>query len=718
MYRILLFLLSCFAFLQAGQPLPRLVRIYPLGGQAGTSVPVEMLGDLLANATGVEFDCDALVWSETKQASHGKLSGTIKIDPQAALGPHLFRVKTLDGYSTSLMFNVGQFSSVTEIEPNDQIQSAQNLPQLPVELQGRLDGAPDMDFFSIGVQAGERWVFDLKSIEQGSAVEARMILLEADGRQVRFNDDRGDYDENPLIEYTFQKAGKYYVKVDQYRGPRGFNFGKNCAYILRISKLPVLRSAAPLGLEKGKPTRLAISGGSLQSAKSVYLTKVRQAEYAHMTYPYTMPMDFLPDSSVRDSDERLTGKIIDSSTRTLQAEFSVPRQTRAGLWKIWVQGEHGIAEGVSVEISDHAEYGETSANRFDHKSGSYSINGRLSRPGEIDAYRIQAAAGHPLHFWTLATQLGVPYIDTVLRLRDASGKKLAESDDVVAGQGTLIGNPDSSLYFTPQKDELLSIEVFDRLKRGGSCFEYRLNVKSERPSFQLFTTPENFAVAQGGVGEIKVHLVRETGFEGEVSVWIEGLPDEISPLKAKFRADQLFEPNADGADMVIPEITFKVSVPVGVRQGIYPLRVFGCATAEESRQDRHLVEGHTAMMLGPLLDVWNFVRRPMPTIAMSVLEPFDAKLLTETKTLRLEQGKTAELMLKLENVAGDRPIELFDLPRGVTSKSLGRKNDQETIVFAAATDVEPGNFPISATALSGNRRATVPLVLTVHRPPQ
>ena len=142
-------------------------------------------------------------------------------------------------------------------------------------------------------------------------------------------------------------------------------------------------------------------------------------------------------------------------------------------------------------------------------------------------------AGQPLHFWTLATQLGVPYIDTVLRLRDASGRKLAESDDVVAGQGTLIGNPDSSLYFTPQKDELLSVEVFDRLKRGGGGFEYRLNLKSEGPSFQLFTTPENFAVAQGGVGEIKVHLVREAGFEGEVSVWIEGLPAEIGQLKGE-----------------------------------------------------------------------------------------------------------------------------------------------------------------------------------------
>ena len=112
MYRYLLLLLWCCEATQASQPLPKLVRIYPLGGQAGTSVRVEILGDLLSNATGVDFDCKGLVWAETTNASHGKLSGVIKIAANAPLGPHLLRAKTLDGYSTSLLFNVGQFLSI------------------------------------------------------------------------------------------------------------------------------------------------------------------------------------------------------------------------------------------------------------------------------------------------------------------------------------------------------------------------------------------------------------------------------------------------------------------------------------------------------------------------------------------------------------------------------------------------------------------------------
>jgi len=50
--------------------------------------------------------------------------------------------------------------------------------------------------------------------------------------------------------------------------------------------------------------------------------------------------------------------------------------------------------------------------------------------------------------------------------------------------------------------------------------------------------------------------------------------------------------------------------------------------------------------MGPLLDAWNFVRRPLPEIAMTVVQPFSAELLTETRTLGLDRGKSATLQLK------------------------------------------------------------------------
>ena len=197
-------------------------------------------------------------------------------------------------------------------------------------------------------------------------------------------------------------------------------------------------------------------------------------------------------------------------------------------------------------------------------------------------------------------------------------------------------------------------------------------------------------------------------------MWLEGLPAETGQLKGKFRADQLFEPNADGADMIIPEITFKIQAPASLTPQTYPIRVLGCATAEESRPDRRIVEGHTAMMRGPLLDIWNFTRRPLASIGMTLLPPFDAKLVPESRNLRVEQGKSVQQTLKLENVPEAAVTDLFDLPRGVTARSLGRKGDRETIVFEAATDADPGTFAISAAALVVNRRVSAPITLTIE----
>jgi len=250
-YRLLAALISCGSLtFAADRALPTIARVYPMGGQAGTEVTVEILGSLLSNTTTVEFDCPELQWKQTLEASAGRIQGVIAIAPAAALGPHLLRAVTKDGFSTSTMFTVSQFIPLLEVEPNDG--TAQPIPSTPVEIHGRLDGAPDADVFVIHARKGERKVFDLRSIENGSGVETRMTILDEHRQHVSGNDDRGDFDENPLIEHTFQEDGKYFVTVDQYRGPRGFNFGKGCGYILRISDLPRIRYASPLGLQRGR----------------------------------------------------------------------------------------------------------------------------------------------------------------------------------------------------------------------------------------------------------------------------------------------------------------------------------------------------------------------------------------------------------------------------------------------------------------------------------
>ena len=694
---------------------PELVRVFPLGGQAGTTVSLEILGKRFSNITGVEFDSQDLVWDQkTSQAGPVKVTGDVRISGTAALGAHTLRVMTLDGPSNSAIFNVGQFPSPREIEPNNKLDQAQRLPSLPVEVQGKLDGAPDIDIYSFQVNKGERWVFDLRSIEDGSSVEARMILMDVSGKQISFNDDRDDYNENPLIEYTFSAAGVYYVKLDQYRGPRGFNFGKSCSYVLRISALPSIKSTYPMAVRTGSEAVMRLRGSGLDSIQKVYLTELRQAEYARMTYPYTMPIHFRQDPSSSSHQVRIEGRVKHRTSESAEVVFPVPATAKPGLWKLWASGAKGFASGLNINVVDEPLLDETAAVKSTLASAPLSINGELAKPGEKDVFRIEGRAGQPLHFLTIAAQLGVPYLDSVLTLRDASGNKLAENDDVVAGQGTLLGNPDSSLFFTPKQDGPLVLELRDRVRRGGPGFEYCLKIRNERPGFQLFTTPENFTITPGGTSEIKVHLIRETGFEGEIEIWFEGLPPGVTAPRGRFRADQLFEPNADGADMIIPEMALAINASAAIPDGVYPISVYGAAAGDSAAKR---VEAHATMMQGPLLDLWNFIRRPVPAITMTVVQPFAPQLSTGVRTLRLERGKPATIELTAENIPESASFRLLDLPDGVQYKMLGRQGSQVTVSLEASPEAAAGTYDISAETEVGSRKAPSPSIALVIQVP-
>src|SRR5262245_31193667 len=185
--RALLLPLFAGACLQASdfEP-PKLVGLHPLGGKAGTAVEVEILGPHLETATGVEFDCADLTWKHTTRREAGKVTGIVWINAGAALGGHMLHVVTAQAPSSALVYNVGQFPAMVESD-------FRGIPALPVEIYGRLDGAVDSDTYWFSARRGERWLFDMRAMEHGSAVESRMLLLNTQGERIAFNDDRDQY---------------------------------------------------------------------------------------------------------------------------------------------------------------------------------------------------------------------------------------------------------------------------------------------------------------------------------------------------------------------------------------------------------------------------------------------------------------------------------------------------------------------------------------------
>lgn len=209
--------------------------------------------------------------------------------------------------------------------------------------------------------------------------------------------------------------------------------------------------------------------------------------------------------------------------------------------------------------------------------------------------------------------MGLPYLDTVLELFDIDGNLVAEHDDLMSGQGTVIGNPDSLLHYIPGRAGRYRLVVRDRIGRGGPSFVYRLRVEERLPGFSLLSDPENLNLRAGAVGRVGVLLIREPGFDEAVEIWAEDLPGGITAARGRFRADQFFGPSGDGDNIIIPEVFLNVTVDEEVAAGDYPIRVLGRAAGRQET-----VEAISTLWIGAPAKR-NDIRRPLPSILLTVL---------------------------------------------------------------------------------------------------
>jgi len=576
MHRLWL-LLSCAAF--AG---PHLSRIVPLGGQAGTTVEVELAGKELDSFERVTFEANQIEWVETLSATAESVKGRVRIGKSAALGPYRFRAITSKGPSNSRLFNVHEFPGVMEQEPR------QTVELRPQTIHGYMKGLADQDFFQFQARAGERWLFDVQSIERGGFLECSLTLTDPSGREIAFNEDQDEFLETPRLSFQFPGDGMYTLKVDQYRGPQGVGCGENCGYQLVMSQLPIVSGAFPLGARPGSTYKVRVHGESLGETTGAYLLRARGAEHFRLTFPFTMPVD-----GADGAPARIEGRVVAAASVSADLEFSIPSGAKEGLWRLWLVTRAGTVDTMSIEIH----------------SGENVFDGVLDRVKE-NSYNVSLSAGKPFHAWTLAAQLGLPAIDTVLELWSARGKLLAEHDDLMTGQGTVIGNPDSSLYFLPKESGAARLVVRDRTNRIGPSFAYRLHLNSAEPGFQLLAEPEELAIRAGQEGFLEALLIKEPGFEKAVDVWIEGLPG----AKAQFRADQHFGPSGDGDNINIPIVRLPVAIPKDAQPGPFPIRL----RAQAEGRTGPIVEGLATLWIGPN-GKRNDTRRPLPAPSVYVI---------------------------------------------------------------------------------------------------
>lgn len=232
---------------QAQNEQPGTAYIYPAGGQRGTEVRVTIGGYNLTPTTQLHFEGGGLplvslprptgktvppvpaIRGETANRPFNysrELETKLKIDVEAVPGLRPWRVSTAQGGTASRLFVIGDLPELLE-QPAGAGDAAPQRLALPVTANGRIEKSEEIDGYVFAAKAGERIRCEVLAGRIGSALDARLEVLDSSGRLVMSDEDSRDID--PLVQFTAAEAGDYRVRIHDFR------FSGSAAHVYRLT---------------------------------------------------------------------------------------------------------------------------------------------------------------------------------------------------------------------------------------------------------------------------------------------------------------------------------------------------------------------------------------------------------------------------------------------------------------------------------------------------
>jgi hypothetical protein len=464
---------------------PVITELQPRGAERGHAFTLTVNGRDLPSDAKIFSTLPAsftLVKSDTPAMPGRSIEFLVEPKSDTAPGVYPIRIESPKGISNVLLFTIGTFPEVTEEESrpyarpnlNDSIETAEPIQSSPVTVNGTLRGA-ERDVFRVYGKAGERRVFEVEARRCGSAIDPVLRILDGNGKQLAISDDAPGAGLDPRIDFTFPREGNYYVEVHDAR----FSKQTQNFYRLKMGSYAYADGIFPLGGKRGEATEVTFFGTNLKT-----------------------PVKTTVDLRNIASEKRLT-------TVALPDSPVLP---------------------VNFAVSDLPEL-------IGPIDGSLPVpsvmNARLSKPGQIDRYKIQVEPEETLLFELQARELGTSLLEGIITVYDASGKKLDSAgdkplpEDVFAVQGSSRTSSDPFLNFNVPKDvHEITVTVEDLAERGGQLYGYRLSTRRDAEEFKLALAEPYVNIPAGGTAILNV-LADRRGYDGPIQLTIPDLPSGI-----------------------------------------------------------------------------------------------------------------------------------------------------------------------------------------------
>ncbi|MEZ6123482.1 MAG: PPC domain-containing protein [Planctomycetaceae bacterium] len=223
---------------------PKIERLFPPGGQIGSTVTAKVIG-----AGG---DGDLQVWSDRQQLhpafNEKRDEVTITIPQDAAPGLHRLRFWNQHGSTAVRPFVVGLLPEATETEAGNNVEDAIKIDQMPVTMNGVLEKNQDVDVFAVSLKQGTTFVASVQAHpDLGSPMDASLQLLNAEGTVIASNDD--DHGNDPLIAFPVTHDTTAFVRIFAFPASPDSSIrlasGANYVYRLTLTDGPFIDHVVP-----------------------------------------------------------------------------------------------------------------------------------------------------------------------------------------------------------------------------------------------------------------------------------------------------------------------------------------------------------------------------------------------------------------------------------------------------------------------------------------
>lgn len=657
------------AFSQAELPSPRLDRIAPLGGMAGSSVDVEVQGPDLEEPQLI-FDHPGL----KAEAIAGKEWWfKVAIAADVPEGTYDCRVSGKYGISSPRLFAVAHgLVDVAEKEPNNTPEAAQRV-ELNVAVAGISDGN-DQDVFRFTAARGQRLSIDCLAMRLDSTLDATMRVSGASGAAVASS---GDYfGRDPYIDFIAPEAGEYDITVSDlsYRG--------GLPYRLVISGRPYVENVFPRAVQVDKSVELTVLGRNLGEGATTSAWSLFDKPLQERKLSVTGPADVLRLGALRFLEHPTQYSVAPTAATCTVTGWQI-RPDCGG--QAALNAVPLIVTGT--EVTNEAEPNDNAAPQ--KLTLPAVVSGRFDAPRDADWYEIETDdAGGSYAVDVYCERIGGqadPYVVFV----DDKGMRQQELDDfghrVRAFDGHL-RDPAGSINLNGKKKYRVLVQ--DRYQRGGARYQYVLSIRKQVPDFYVAAIhsqnpgPAGTNIWRGGAESIDIVVHYQGGFTGPITLTASNLPQGVQATPTTLGN------NNSGA--------FVLWAAENAQPFTGPIQLFATAELPGGEKITREVRPHAR--------VWqngDGSSRAVQQHWIAVREKAPFSLQFAESRLTATAGSKIEAKLKLKRLSPDfkEPLNVLDLswPGNFKMNNLQFSGDatEVTIPIEVQANTRPGDYTLS-----------------------